>query len=562
MTNAFKGLSSVQKFNQMIPQEFSSVYSEANLLPQANSTDNIKFLAEIGKSLLGAVHPTKVATSIASGAMRQLRASRCAFSVKLDEGGLILRAFEQDGTGCEASFSKLEFQKWLGFLPTQVGFISSGRKLFINKTERREFISPIRIDNKVCGAIVLGYDFDNCTFSDLEIQTTLEALAQMAALSLSLAAHFTRKMSNSIKAAREEHRKFTENVLDALPISLYVIDKDFKIVIWNQHRELGNQGEARDCVLGKNVLEVLSNKPTKTLRKEFERVFRTGKLERVEHQTTDENGVTKYWIISKVPMLNSAGICTHVITIGEDVTARVDAIHAASRAEKLAAVGRLAAGVVHEINNPIATISACAEALETRVAEGAYDSSADIDDLREYLGLIRDESFRCKSITNGLLDFSRCRNGSRFPTVVSELVESSVLLLKHQKRSYGVEFEVEIEDSLPLIHADVGQIQQAIIALSTNAIDAMPSGGTVTFRAYSENRQVVIEISDTGTGIEPKDLSKIFEPFFTTKDFGRGTGLGLAVTYGIVTDHNGKLSVRSKLGEGSTFLMYLPIETE
>ena len=110
-----------------------------------------------------------------------------------------------------------------------------------------------------------------------------------------------------------------------------------------------------------------------------------------------------------------------------------------------------------------------------------------------------------------------------------------------------------------VINADGGHIQQAVIALATNAIDAMPEGGELTFRAYAQTHRVVIEVADTGFGIPPEDLSKIFEPFFTTKEVGKGTGLGLAVCYGIMTEHNGRLSVRSNVGKGTTFSIFLPM---
>jgi two-component system NtrC family sensor kinase len=144
------------------------------------------------------------------------------------------------------------------------------------------------------------------------------------------------------------------------------------------------------------------------------------------------------------------GEITHVITVGEDVTLRVEAIHAVGRAEKLAAIGRLAAGVVHEINNPLATISACAESLESRVEEGSYGASPDVEDLHEYLGLIRSEAFRCKSITNGLLDFSRMRTGNRFPIDITEVIKSSARLRSHQKRGDNIEIKFEMDEDLPM----------------------------------------------------------------------------------------------------------------
>jgi two-component system NtrC family sensor kinase len=264
-------------------------------------------------------------------------------------------------------------------------------------------------------------------------------------------------------------------------------------------------------------------------------------------------------MVSKVPMKDvDTGDVTHVITIGEDVTVRVDAIHAISRAEKLAAVGRLAAGVVHEINNPLATIAACAESLEQRIEEGSFEASEAANDLIEYLGLIKSEAFRCKTITTDLLDFSRIRTGERTAVDAGEIVRSAANLISHQKRAEDITHKMEIASDLLEISADGGQIQQAIIALATNAIDAMPSGGTLTFRVFANGSRVAIEVEDTGTGIPPENMSKIYEPFFTTKEVGKGTGLGLAVCYGIISEHGGRLSVRSNVGKGTTFCIFLP----
>jgi two-component system NtrC family sensor kinase len=229
-----------------------------------------------------------------------------------------------------------------------------------------------------------------------------------------------------------------------------------------------------------------------------------------------------------------------------------------ARAEKLAAVGRLAAGVVHEINNPLATVSACAEALESRLQEGAFAGSTSEEDLREYLGLIRSEAFRCKNITTGLLNFSRTRAVEYRSVDVADIISSCARLLSHQQRGEQIEIIVEAPDDLALISGDAGQLQQAVIALATNAIDAMPNGGRLTLSAHNHDKDVLIEVKDNGHGITAEDLPKIFEPFFTTKEVGDGTGLGLAVCYGILTEHGGRLDVQSQVGAGTTFTITLP----
>ena len=528
-----------------------------------NPASELKFITELGRSLLFTVHPKKVALRVAEAVRREIGAEICAVIVELEHFGLVSCADTSNANEISQNFlNKSEFRQWLNFLPPQISFLTEDEKDFLLKSENHkfEYVSPLHINGEVKGALIVGYaKKKSCTES---AQRLIDAATQMAAMSINLSAHYETAINTSINQAKEEHRRFTEAVLDALPVSLYVIDRDHKIVTWNRHREIGVQGIPRDSVIGRNIFEVLSKLPKGKLSQEFERAFRTGRIERIEQRTTDDNGATKHWMVSKIPMRDKeTGEITHVITVGEDVTMRVEAIHAAGRAEKLAAIGRLAAGVVHEINNPLATISACSESLESRVSEGVFGESEDVDDLREYLGLIRSEAFRCKSITNGLLDFSRGRTGNRFLIDISEVLKSSARLVIHQKRGENIEIKLDIEDEMPPVEADEGQIQQAIIALATNAIDAMSEGGTLTFRAFSKNNRVVIEIQDTGIGIAPEELSKIFEPFYTTKEVGKGTGLGLSVCYGIITEHGGRVSVRSNIGVGTTFLIFLPLKT-
>src|SRR5256885_3519718 len=258
----------------------------------------------------------------------------------------------------------------------------------------------------------------------------------------------------------------------------------------------------RGEVLGREIFDVLTKQSRELLEREFHKVFETGKIHRVEQETITQSGDANHWLISKIPMrANDNDEVSHVITVGENITSRVRSERAVARAEKLAAVGRLAAGVVHEINNPLATIAACAESIERRIAEGAFGHSSDAEDLKEYLGLIRDEAFRCKQITNGLLDFSRLRAGNRVPVNVADLIKMTARLVTHQQRGDNIQIEVETTKDLPMVMGDESQLQQAVVALATNAIDAMPDGGTLTLRATAAGPKVILEIKDTGIAI-------------------------------------------------------------
>lgn len=523
------------------------------------AAQDLRFISDLGRSLLLTVHPKKVASRVADAIRQGLDAEICVFAAELKNIGLITCAADRNGGVATNFLDRSRLEKWLNFMPPLIGHSETDRDEFMitGSGHDLEYVSPLQIDGEIRGAILTGF----ASVSDLDDSKArvIDAATQMAAMSINLSAHYETALNNSIHQAREEHRKFTEAVLDALPVSLYVVDREYRIVTWNRHREVGEQGIPRDSAIGRDVFNVLAKYPQGRLRQEFERAFRTGEIERIEQQTIADDGSTRHWMVSKVPMKDAeTGEVTHVITVGEDITVRVEAIQAIGRAEKLAAVGRLAAGVVHEINNPLATIAACAEVLEQRIDEGQFVDSDSAEDLVEYLGLIKSEAFRCKSITTGLLDFSRIRTGERVPIEVADVVRSAANLVSHQKRGDKISIHIEIQSDLPPIDGNGSQLQQAVIALATNAIDAMPDGGDLTFRASAQAHRLIIEVSDTGVGIPPDDMSKIFEPFFTTKEVGKGTGLGLAVCYGIVSEHGGRLNVRSNVGKGTTFSIVLP----
>src|SRR5213083_1840149 len=227
----------------------------------------------------------------------------------------------------------------------------------------------------------------------------------------------------------QAQRSFAAQIVDSLPVGLYVIDRGYRIRAWNRKREAGTQGVSREEALGREVFEVLDRQPRELLKLEFDRVFATGEIQTVEmdSQTTGE---ARHYRITKIPMRMDGEEISHVITIGEDVTAWRQAQQRLAQSEKLAAVGQLAAGVMHEINNPLATILACSEALSLRVADMPEQERQGQE---EYLRIIDTEVQRCRRIVEGLLDFSRPnkQSGHKAPADINAIIDQTLFLLKH-----------------------------------------------------------------------------------------------------------------------------------
>jgi len=358
----------------------------------------------------------------------------------------------------------------------------------------------------------------------------------------------------------EEQRRFITLVIDCLPVGLYVVDREYRIQIWNRKREMGTQGLRRDEVVGRPVFEVLTRQDARQLREEFDEVFRTGQVRQIDLEVLG-GGDTKYYRISKIPMRQDGETITHVITIGEDVSETHVAQQRILQSEKLAAIGQLAAGIMHEINNPLATIGACIAALEHRLADDVPPGRQ--AGMREYLQIIDKEVQRCEGIVDGLLDFSRPKGKTKGPVNVSAILEDTLFLLKHHERFKKIEVHRELADDLPMVFANGEQLIQVFMAIMLNALDAMDEGGSLTVRAQGgsvHEDEVEISIEDTGVGIPRAELTKIFEPFYTTKPPGRGTGLGLSVCYGIVAEHGGRIEADSVPGRGSVFRVFLPVQ--
>jgi two-component system NtrC family sensor kinase len=352
----------------------------------------------------------------------------------------------------------------------------------------------------------------------------------------------------------EAQRRFTAKVIDSLPLGLYVIDREYRVQAWNRKRETGTQGIPREQALGRAVFEVLHRQPRELLRREFDEVFTSGRIQ--VYESEGEDG--RQYRITKIPMRQDDRDVSHLITIGEDITDWKSVQAQIAQSEKLAAIGQLAAGIMHEINNPLATIGACVDAVAANAEDAPEKVRQAID---EYLRIMDSEVERCKRIVNNLLDLSRPRGGAKADVDVNQVVEETLLLLKHHDRFKHLELRRDLVPDLPTVWASKDQLIQVFMALMLNAADAMEARGTLTVRTHrSPHRddEVAIAFSDTGTGISKAEIQKIFEPFFTTKPQGRGTGLGLSICYMIVADHRGRIDVESTIGHGSTFTVILP----
>lgn len=356
----------------------------------------------------------------------------------------------------------------------------------------------------------------------------------------------------------EAQRRFWAKIIDSLPVGLYVIDREYRIQAWNRKRETGTQGVGREEVMGRPVFDVLHRQPRILLKREFDRAFATGEMEQIEVESS-ASGEERHYRLTKVPMRLDDDDVTHVINIGEDITEWRHVQQQVAQTEKLAAIGQLAAGVMHEINNPLATIGACVEALTLRAEDLPAAQAQGVD---EYLRIVESELARCKSIVDGLLDFSRPKARVKRMVDVNSVVEDALFLVRHHHRYKGIMLERDLAGNLPQINANAEQLIQVFLSIMLNAIDAMEGRGHLTVRAFrnpERSDEVVVEFTDTGAGIPREDLPKIFEPFYTTKAPGRGTGLGLSICYGIVQEHGGRMLVDSRIGYGSVFRVVLPV---
>jgi len=360
-------------------------------------------------------------------------------------------------------------------------------------------------------------------------------------------------LQKKTKQELQETRARYESIInDLIQEDVLVIAHDYRIIDINDTL-LNKLGLQRKDVIGRYCYEIThrqdkpcsgENHPCPLIQ-----TIETEKPSQTTHIHLDKDNREMHYSISTYPLLENGDVIG-AIEISRDITNDINVQKAMMQQEKLASVGRLSAGVAHEINNPLTTILTTAMLIQEELDPQ--------DPNYQELETITKETLRCRKIVASLLDFARQSTPSRKECDLNNIVRESVVLTNKQAAFSDLALTCELAKDLPSILLDTGQIQQSIINLILNAIEATAAGGAISISTvYKPDLQSIeLTVSDTGEGISEDNIVKIFDPFYTTKD--SGNGLGLAITHGIIEQHNGTIDVDSKLGRGTTFKITLP----
>jgi two-component system NtrC family sensor kinase len=342
-----------------------------------------------------------------------------------------------------------------------------------------------------------------------------------------------------------EAERLAADCIDALPISLYAVDRGLRVVLWNRAREQGPLGQPRERVLGRHLRDILVPEGYRATRPLLRRVFDTG----LPHEETRETVGSRLYHVRRLPV-RERGRVTHVVSWFEDVTDRRALEMRVIATDRLTFLGQAVVGVAHEIANPLAGIAGTAEALASLAARAPSARR----EAAEYAELMRAEVARCERIVRTLLDAAR-PSAARTASP-SEVVRAVLRLLERHPAFRRVKVACRVGRDLPPVRIEPDALKQAILALAVNAARAMPEGGTLAFRGARERRRVVLDVADTGPGVAPALRAKIFQPYFTT-DVANGNGLGLAIARSLVRAAGGDLVYRAR-PRGACFRVSLP----
>ena len=419
----------------------------------------------------------------------------------------------------------------------QFQFLSAGANrpyiFFENDVHDLNYFIPCHVKDRVIAYIGLGRteNGDYLTSEDIDL---LETVSDYIGIALENA-----RLYRSLEQKATEYQSlkdFSENIVESINVGVIVSDVEGRIVGWN--RALENLvGQSRYEMIGRRTEEII---PTSFL----QRLAENGHLykQRWNGQTVN---------FSATSLVDKSGATRGTLLIIDDITERIRLEDQLIQNEKLTSIGLLAAGVAHEVNTPLAVISSYSQMLRKEISPE--------DSRFKLLEKITKQTFRASEIVNNLLNFSRTTATSFTEVDVHQVIRETVSLLEHQFKKARIHVECDCAAEHPVIFGNAGKLQQVFLNLFVNARDAMAEGGELRIRTESVDSKVEITVQDSGTGISRENIKKIYDPFFTTKAVGKGTGLGLSVSYGIVQEHGGNISVESKLGKGTAFKLELPL---
>src|SRR6266567_1198217 len=408
---------------------------------------------------------------------------------------------------------------------------------------------PCVVRGRMVAVIGLGRSADGALLSseDVEILRTVSGYIAVA-IENSLLYQEQQQRASELKLLKE----FNESIIESINVGLLAVDPVGRVTRLNSALE-NILDLRRDEAIGKRVEDLFSEDFADTLKqvlgtdgwrlREIRNIYKI-------HTATRE-GRTLVLNIAIAPLQDSHEQ-TGVLVVLEDVTSRIRLEEQLQQREKLSSIGLLAAGVAHEVSTPLTGVSSY-----TQMLLGMLPAT---DPKHALLQKIGSQADRAVNIVNNLLNFSRTGGATEFTDLdINRVLDDTIQLIEPQLRRNQIEIVREYETEPPPVFGNAGKLQQIFTNLLLNARDAIPDGGRITLRTTSaEDDSLVVEVADTGIGIAPENVAKIYDPFYTTKGVGRGTGLGLAVSYGIVQEHSGHISVESAPGRGTTFRIALP----
>ncbi|MHC1744817.1 MAG: ATP-binding protein [Syntrophobacteraceae bacterium] len=367
------------------------------------------------------------------------------------------------------------------------------------------------------------------------------------------------------------HETLVDSIFSNIQDEVLLLLPDFKILDVNE-AFVKSVAISKEDIIGKHCYEIIhcSENPIEEMGNlcPFIKSLETGGTAHAIREYTVEDGGPIYRETTTMPLKNENGKVELVMAIMRDITDELERrVEQRTRKlkmnlarliheDKMIALGKLVSSAVHEINNPLSGILALARLMHQRVDEGGVDE-ADLKQFGYYLHLIDTEAARCGNIVNNLLSFSRQAKIEYRKFQLNDIINNIVLLFRHKAEQNVIRLQTELAEELPEMTGDPCQIQQCLINLLFNAMEAMPNGGRVTIRTYFDSVHDLIcaEFEDTGVGIPNDMISKIFEPFYSTKQGEKGVGLGLSVVYGIIKEHQGTIYIKSEVDKGSKFIL-------